>query len=421
VTSGDHASREIVASLIDSCEDVGVGVAEHVAPGLVRDFDYHTDGAFLVDPFAALDRMREDRVFFSPAYGGYWVLTRAEDVRDAFQQPGVFSSAQFSIPTGVYPRTMRPLALDPPQHGQYRQPLAPLFAPAAVSRREPELRRICSDLVGGFAGAGRCDLVAELARPFPTTMFVVMLGLPLEEAATFQRWNHDLTHAYDDPSVRRDAAQSIVRYLDELVRAREKEDPAGEDLLSALTQASVAGRPLDHEELVDYAFMLFVAGLDTVTAMLSFTFQALATDPDLRAKLVARPDLVPQAVEEFLRARAIINTARVVTRDVTFAGVAMRAGDRVLLSTALASRDPREVDRADQIELDRTVNRHLAFGAGPHRCVGSHLARLELAIAVEELLRRVPDFRLVPDERTVVHGGGSFGIDQLVVEWPVRS
>jgi cytochrome P450 len=405
-------------------EALSVGMAEHIAdhvdPGLVRDFDYHTDGAFLADPFLALDRVRDDRVFFSPAYGGYWVLTRADDIREAFQRPDVFSSAEFSIPWGAFPRTMRPLALDPPEHGQYRQPLAPLFAPAAVARRAPDVRRICSDLVAGFAGSGRCDVVAEFARPFPTTVFVEMLGLPLTEAATFLRWNHDLVHAYDDPEVRRAAGRSIVGYLDELVRTRAKEGATGDDLLAALMRASVAGRPLDHEELVDYAFMLFVAGLDTVAAMLSFTFQVLATRPDLRGALAAQPELVPNAVEEFLRARAIINTARLVTRDVTFAGVAMRAGDRVLLSTALGSRDPCEVDRADRIVLDRDVNRHLAFGAGPHRCVGSHLARLELAIAVEEFLRQVPDFRAVPDERTVVHGGGSFGIDQLVVEWEVR-
>jgi cytochrome P450 len=165
--------------------------------------------------------------------------------------------------------------------------------------------------------------------------------------------------------------------------------------------------------------MLFVAGLDTVTAMLGFSFYCLATRPDIRDRLVARPELVPAAVEEFLRAHAIINSARLVTQDVTFAGVRMRAGDRVLLSTALASRDPEEVDRPDQIVVDRDVNRHLAFGAGPHRCVGSHLARLELAIAIEEVLARIPTFRLASGEQPVIHAGGSFGVDRLVLEWAV--
>jgi cytochrome P450 len=398
-----------------------VELAEHVDPALVRDFDYHQGAAFLVDPFAALDRARGDRAFFSTAYGGYWVLTRAADIREAFQHPDLFSSAQFSIPAGAYPRTMRPLALDPPDHTRYRQPLAPLFAPGPIARREPELRRVCAGLVDGFAPAGRSDLVADLARPFPTTVFVSMLGLPLAEATTFEQWNHDLTHAYHDPELRKSAARSIIEYLDEVVTARQKKDADDrEDVLSALVRTEVDGRPLDHEELVDYAFMLFVAGLDTVTAMLGFSFYCLATRPDIRARLVAEPALVRGAVEEFLRAYAIINPARVVTRDVTFAGVEMRAGDRLLLSTPLASRDPEEVDQADVVLIDREVNRHLAFGAGPHRCVGSHLARLELAIAVDEVLARIPDFHLATGEQPVVHAGGSFGVDRLVVEWEVR-
>jgi len=395
-----------------------VELAEHVDPVLVRDFDYHSGPAFLVDPFEALDRARGDRVFFSNAYGGYWVLTRAADIREAFQHPDLFSSAQFSIPAGVYPRTMRPLALDPPDHTRYRQPLAPLFAPGPVARREPELRRVCAELVDRFATAGRSDLVVDLARPFPTTVFVSMLGLPLAEATTFEQWNHDLTHAYHDPEIRKKAARSIIEYLDDVVSARQKENPDDrEDLLSALVRAEVDGRLLDHEELVDYAFTLFVAGLDTVTGMLGFTFCCLATRPDIRTRLLAEPKLVRGAVEEFLRAHAIINTARVVTQDVTFAGVDMRAGDRLLLSTALASRDPEEVDQPDVVLVDREVNRHLAFGAGPHRCVGSHLARLELAIAIDEVLARIPDFHLAPGEEPVIHAGGSFGIDRLVVEW----
>lgn len=397
---------------------MAVTLADHVDPALVRDFDYHAGAAFRLDPFVALDRARGDRAFFSTSYGGYWVLTRFADIREAFQRPDLFSSQHFSIPAGAYPRTMRPLELDPPDHTRYRQPLAPLFAPGPVAQREPELRRVCAELVDRFATVGHSDLVVDLARPFPTTVFVSMLGLPLTEAQTFERWNHDLVHAYEEPARRKEAGRNIIEYLDEVVASRLREGAAGrEDLLSALTQAKVDGRLLNHEELVDYAFMLFVAGLDTVTAMLGFSFYCLATRPDIRARLVASPELVRGAVEEFLRAHAIINTARVVRSDVTFAGVDMRAGDRVLLSTALASRDPNEVQQPDEIVLDRQVNRHLAFGAGPHRCVGSHLARLELVIAIEEVLARIPSFHLAPSEQPVIHGGGSFGIDRLVVEW----
>jgi cytochrome P450 len=273
-------------------------------------------------------------------------------------------------------------------------------------------------LVEGFAKDGACDLLARLARPFPTTVFVSMLGLPLAEAQTFEQWNHDLLHAYDDPAAREAAGKNILTYLDELVARRQSEGPdSADDVLSVLLRASVDGRALDHDELVDYAFMLFIAGLDTVTAILGFSFHRLATEPELQLRLAAQPNLVPSAVEELLRAHAIVNTARVVTDDVTFAGVAMKAGDRVLLATALASRDPSEFDRATAIVLDREANRHLAFGAGPHRCLGSHLARLEMAIAIEELHARVPAYRLAPDEAVTVHGGGVLGIDRLPIEW----
>lgn len=390
----------------------------HVDPALVRPFDYHTAPHFLADPFGSFDRTRQDRVFFSTAHGGYWVLTRADDIREAFQHPETFSSREFNIPSGVYPRTLRPLALDPPEHGKYRQPLAPLFAPAAVGRREPAVREICRDLVSGFAADGACDVLARLARPFPTAVFVSMLGLPVAQAAEFEAWNHDLLHAYDDPAVRQDAAKKILAYLDELVERRMTEGPVSDDdILSVLLRASVDDRPLDHDELVDYAFMLFIAGLDTVTAMLGFSLQCLASRPDLRDRLVASPELVPSAVEELVRAHAIVNTARVVDHDVVFAGVSMKAGDRVLLATALASRDPSEFAAADQIVLDREANRHVAFGAGPHRCLGSHLARLEMRIAIEELHRQIRTYRLVPGASVTVHGGGALGIDRLPIEW----
>ncbi|HWE67047.1 MAG TPA: cytochrome P450 [Acidimicrobiales bacterium] len=390
----------------------------HVDPALVREFDYHTDPAFLADPFAGFDRVRDRRTFFSPGHGGYWVLTRAEDIRTAFQQPDLFSSAEFAIPTGVYPRTLRPLALDPPDHGNYRRPLAPLFSPPSVAQREPVLRSMAADLIARFADQGATDLIPSLIRPFPTTVFVSMLGLPLDDAAVLEAWNHDLLHAYDEPERRAGAAKHILGYLDEVVARRMAEGPhAADDLFSVLLQASVDGRALDRDELLDYAFMLFIAGLDTVTAILGFSLQQLAHRPDLQSRLLSDPALVPAAVEELLRAHAIVNPARVVTRDVEFAGVSMRKGDRVLLATALASRDPLEFDHPESIDIDRQSNRHLAFGAGPHRCLGSHLARLEMRIVIEELLPRVSPFRMSEGSAVVIHGGGVLGVDSLPVRW----
>ena len=392
----------------------------HVDPTLVRDFDYHTDPAFLVDPFVGFDRARGQRAFFSTNHGGYWVLTHAEDIRAAYQTPEVFSSAQVSIPHGAFPRTLRPLTLDPPEHGRYRQPLAPLFSPPSVARREPALRELCGRLLDEVVAEGSCDLLVALARPFPTTVFVNLLGIPASEATTLEAWNHVLLHTYDDPEARATAAKNILDFLDQAVAERERTGPVGEDLLDVLLRTRLEDRPLTHDELLDYAFMLFIAGLDTVTALLSFAFQTLATRRDLQARLVADPGLVPAAVEELLRAHAIVNPGRIVTHDVEFAGVQMRAGDRVLLATSLATRDPAEFDRPDEVLLERDASRHLAFGGGPHRCLGSHLARLEIRIAIEELHARIPSYTIPVAERIAVHGGGVFGIDRLPIAWPAE-
>jgi cytochrome P450 len=270
--------------------------------------------------------------------------------------------------------------------------------------------------VDGFAADGRCEFLSAFAVPFPSTIFVELLGLPATEAPRFAAWNHDLLHAYDRPEARAEAKQAIAAYLDELVTRRMAEG-GGEDLFGVLMAASVDGRSLTREEIFDYTFLLFVAGLDTVTAALGFTFAYLADHPERRKELVADPSLVPGAVEDLLRAKAIVNPARTVTQDLDFAGVRMRAGDRVLVSTVLANRDPEEFEAPEKVCPARSSNRHLAFGAGPHRCLGSHLARSELRIVLEEFHRRIPDYRIEEGAEIRAHGGGVMGIDHLPLVW----
>jgi cytochrome P450 len=396
-----------------------VTLPDHIPHELVRDFDYHTDPAFLSDPYAGMDAVRDARVFYSPRYGGYWVLTRADDIRAVFQDPDRFSSADVAIPAGRYPRVLRPLALDPPEHGVYRQALSAAFSPQAAARREEEIRSACEELIDGFSGAGRCELVEAFTKPLPTRIFIGMMGLPTSEAGQFVEWNSALVHGYDDPEGRRAAAKSIEGYLAALIRERRAARRGDEDdLLEVLLAGQVHDRPLTDDEILDCAFLLFMAGLDTVTAAASFGFRALASRPDLQEALAADPSIVPRAVEELLRAHAIVNAARTATRDTTIAGgVEVREGDRILLATSLATRDPDEFVAPTTIDFGREANRHLAFGAGPHRCLGSHLARVELRVALEEFHRRIPRYRLDPTAPVHIHGGGVFGLDRLVLEW----
>jgi cytochrome P450 len=398
-------------------------VPGHVPPEAVQAFDYHHDPRVEQDPFGVFDAARGKRAFFSPTYGGYWVLTGAGDIREAFQHPELFSSRITGIPPTPRPRRLLPLELDPPEHGRFRHPLAAVFSPQAVARLEPAIRATCRALVDGVAGVGHAEFLADFAVPFPTTIFVELLGLPDAEAPRFAAWNHALLHAHDRPEVRAGAKESIAAYLDELVTRRTAEVAAGEgrtdDLFAVLVQAEVDGRPLTRDEIFDYVFLLFIAGLDTVTAALGFSFAYLARNAEHRKALVADEALIPNAVEELLRAYSVVNPARTATGDLEFAGVCLREGDRVLLATVLANRDPAEFDDPTDVHFDRPSNRHLAFGAGPHRCLGSHLARCELKVALEEFHRRIPDYRIADGAVIRAHGGGAMGVDHLPLVWEV--
>jgi cytochrome P450 len=391
---------------------------DHVPPALVRDFDHVFGAAFTQDPFAAFEQTRGDRAFWSPHHGGYWVLTRMADIREALQRPQQFSNWPTGIPAHVSRRErMLPLELDPPDHTAYRRVLAPMFAPKAVTARTAAIGATCAQLIDALAPKGHCDFIAEFAQPFPTTIFTNMLGLPASEADLFVGWNNVLLHSQNDPEARRHAGVEINGYLRELIAAR-GEEPR-DDLVSALLESQVDGRPIERDEVQNLTFMLFVAGLDTVTAALSFCFRYLAEHAEHRRQIVADPALVPSAVEELLRVHAFINPARTVTEDLEFAGVSMKAGERVLASTALASNDPDEFADPLRVRLDRPGNRHLAFGAGPHRCAGSHLARDELTTAVSQWHLRLPEYSAAPDQQIVVHAGGAMGIDRLELVWPV--
>jgi cytochrome P450 len=277
---------------------------------------------------------------------------------------------------------------------------------------------VCRRLVDGFASAGACDLVADFAKPLPTTIFVGMMGLPYAEASQLLTWNDALLHAYDNPDARREAATNIDRYLADAVDRRRSGGGPADDLIGVLLSARIGDRPITDEEILDCLFLLLIAGLDTVTAMLGFSFWTLARRPDLQRRIVEDPAVVEDAVEELLRAHAIVNPARTATADTTIAdGVEVHAGDRVLLATALATRDPAEFEHPDLIDFDRKENRHLAFGAGPHRCLGSHLARIELRVALQEFHQRIPPYRLAPGQDPMIHGGGVFGIDRLGLQW----
>lgn len=393
-------------------------IPDHVPERLVRDFDHVSSPEVRVDAFAVIRNAPKERIFFSLRNGGYWVLTRTEDIREALQTPELFSSALTGIPAQPARREkMIPLELDPPEHQTYRRILAPHFAPKVVKAKAESIRSTCTDLLDPLVSRGECEFIADFAQPFPTAIFTKMLGLPTSESEKFVEWNNVLLHGYGDPEGRRAAGADINEYLRDLIEVRSA-DPQ-DDLLSGLLATQIDGELASKSDVQNFTFMLFVAGLDTVTAALALSFKFLAENPPHRRRVVEDPDIIPSAVEELLRAFSFVNMSRTVVSDVDFHGVRMRAGDRVLTATAFASIDDAEFDQPTVVDFDRPGNNHFAFGAGPHRCAGSHLARQEMRTALAEFHARIPTYSIAAGAEISMHGGGAIGIDRLPLTWSV--
>lgn len=393
----------------------------HPVP-LLSQFNHEGDPAIVREYPAVWDKLRQHGRAFGSDLAGWniWYLLGFDDAREAFQRSDLFSSRVVSpFVEAKEQMPWIPLTLDPPEHQKYRRLLNLWFSEMTAKETTPRVRERCVELIESFRASGRCDLVADFARLYPTTIFMKIMGLPVEESGKFLGWIDALMHTSDAAdragSIRVGTQQTIVQYLGELINARRK-DPR-DDLVTYLTRAKVDDRPLTDMELLAISFLLYMAGLDTVAGMLTYIFRHLAEHPDHRKTLREHPESIPDAVEEFLRYYAIVTTSRFVTRDVEFAGCPMRAGDRVVLPTAASNRDPQQIADADKFILDRPQNRHLSFGAGPHRCLGSHLARVELAVAIEEWHRRIPDYCIEAGANITQHVAGVAGLDKLPLIW----
>jgi cytochrome P450 len=393
---------------------------DHVPPELVVDAPIagQAPGS---DPYLQLAALHDGprAIFKAPSPdqpNGAWVISRAEDVRFVLQNAALFSSreiAPFARYVGETWPTI-PIELDPPEHMKFRLPLNPIFSPNRMKQMEAGVRARAVALIEAFAGAGRCEFVAAFANPFPISIFMQIMGLPEEDFDDLVRWEHELLHARDDAERQR-GATSFLRYLRALIADR-KADPR-DDLASQIAHAEIAGRPITEDEVIGIFFLLVAAGLDTVAASLGLYFRHLALDQALQARLRADPALIPDAVEEFLRRYTISTTSRTVTADTEVAGVQMKAGDKVIVPTGAPSFDAAEFVCPMDFDIARTPNRHFAFSYGPHRCIGSHLARRELVIAMEECLARLPPFRIAEGKTSTIVPGTLLGVDKLPLAW----
>ena len=301
-----------------------------------------------------------------------------------------------------------PVSLDPPIHADVRRLLLPAFSVAAIDRVEPLTRTIVGELIADIAarGPGPLDAATEFAQHVPVRVIAAMLGIPVALEATFTNWvDRILKVGANQPEVQSAAAREVREYFAGLVEERRADPSPPDDLITYLIGAQIDGAPLDRKYIIGILFVLLMAGIDTTWSSIGSSLWHLATHPEDRERLVAQPELMPMAVEEFLRLYSPATMARIARQDCEIAGVAVRAGERVLLPFPAANRDPAVFSRPDEAVLDREINRHSAFGLGIHRCLGSNLARMELRVALEGWLAAFPSFELDPDHAVTWTGG----------------
>jgi cytochrome P450 len=389
------------------------------------------DPQYVADPYGIWDELREAcPMAHTDRWGGSWLPTRYADVyaiaHDIEKFPsgnGISVVPMIDIPSDgsapvvtapVLTSGVPPISADPPLHTWTRRLVLPTMSPARVDEYEVFTRELCRRLVDDVVARGEGDVAAEYAQQIPVRVIGHILGVPESMAGTFTEWVRDVLEFAHDPERRRRGIVGIIQYLQQAIAEREAEPT--DDFISELLNSEHDGEPITKDVVMGMCALLLIAGIDTTWSSIGSTMWHLATHPDDRRRLIAEPDLMPTAIEEFLRAYAPVTMARRLIEDTEYNGCPIKAGERVLMNFPGANRDPEVFPDADKVILDRQQNRHLAFGAGIHRCAGSNLARMELRVAVEEWLERIPEYELV-DPALVTWAGGQVRGPRLV---PVR-
>lgn len=405
-------------------------MADHVAHediGCPVQADFKLD---LTETRAPLEVIREHDelrelapVVWSPEGGGYYIFTEHDAVLEAFQKPEVFSSHGIS-PTQPNPELeLIPIMQDPPVHTKWRRVLGSYFTPNRAQQMTGRIREVARGLIDDIAAHGECEMISQFCNPLPAIIFCDLMGLPSEEMAQLLRWEEQVMHhgySEDDPtgSYRLQGQIEVMQYLWQLVSERRTNpDPTKNDIISQASQWRVDGEAPTDQELLLCCATLFMAGLDTVASMLSYFFYHLATHEQERKRIADDPAIIPNAVEELLRAYPIARVGREVRADYELAGCPLKPGDKVLLPTIAGNRDGTEGGDAGEVRLDREAPRHLTFGAGPHRCIGAHLARVELAVALEEWHRAIPEYHISDMSSVRERAGQICGLAALPLAW----
>ena len=402
----------------------------HTAPvrDWATDFDV-MDPQYLADPFSIWDQLRPTcPIAHTDRRKSSWMPLRYDDVTAIAHDVEHFSSLKVAVIPGDEDEDppdfdgpnleygLPPISADPPLHTWTRRLLLPWFSHTRVESYIPLTRDLCGRLLDGFATAGWADAAADYAQQIPVRVIAYILGVPTDLSDTFTGWVRDVLEFADDADRRQRGAEGLLNFF--LATLEERRKYPGDDLLSELLQTEVGGKPVDDGIILGMAALVLIAGVDTTWSAIGSSLWHLATHPFDRQRLVSEPSLMPTAVEELLRAYAPVTMAREVTEDIEYGGCPMKAGDKVLMNFPAANRDPDAFEDPDLVLLDRAHNRHVAFGSGIHRCAGSNLARMELQVALEEWLARIPEFSLAEGKEITWAGGQVRGPRILPVVFP---
>jgi cytochrome P450 len=361
--------------------------------GRLKAFDFH--GPALDDVFADYREMHARcPIGHSDRYGGFRFVARRADVLAIEQAPDAFSVApSMLLPAFGTDEPLIPIDIDPPEHLAYRRLLLPLFTPRALDEQTPGMRDTARELAEAVACEDVVDVSSAYARALPTIVFSHLCGFPERDWPLFDGWVDDIIYERaEDPERAYAAGDAVKAYFDALLTERRGSEPRN-DLIGVLLGAEIDGRPLSHEELISYCYLLFVAGLDTSAWAIRSALWHLARTPAAQTRLREEPELIHDAAEEYLRTLSPVQgMARTCKADTVVGGEVIEAGERVLLVFGAANRDPEIFEDPDEIRFDRGRNRHVAFGGGIHRCLGANLGRRELVVGLQEFMRAVPEF-----------------------------
>lgn len=377
--------------------------------------------------YALLNEEREKARFLynKSADHPFFMLQRYEDVQKGLQQK-TWTTGDGRVRTALRPYTGEPLLpqdLSGDAHLKLRKILNQFFAPAAVRRMEPMATQRCIELIEELKPKGECDFVAEFAIRYPTDLFLALLGLPVSDGEQFLEWADGLFGSLlaGKPAEAADAKAKIMAYFDKALDDREANpgDPET-DMLTRLLEARIDEDEISRDDILTIMLTLMLAGLDTTRSALGFVYTHLANNPDDRQEIIDDPDIIPRALEEFLRMYPLVfQVGREVQEDGEFEGISLQKGDITWLGIAQANRDPRKFENPDEFIIDRPgVNQHIAFGGGPHRCLGMHLARLELQVVLEQWHERIPHYR-IKEGAELVERGAQLSLQSLPLEWDV--